>query len=133
MTDKPMSREEFNARIAEIEQGIALYKQIRALEIAGMQSSVVVEMARAVPDSLIRQIVSDNRRAAQLAPAAAPVPERGTGWVDQAPLRSPPGVELIDRMMAVDDRRWRAEREREFGVEPPPKPPAAPKPFQRRV
>jgi hypothetical protein len=127
-----MTDEELKARIAEIEQGIALYKQIRALEIAGMQSSVVVEMARAVPDGLMRDIVKDFwKGVSRPSPMIPQEPvQRGSGWVDPGPLRPPPGVELIDRMMAVEDRQWRAERARQFGVKPPA---AAAPTIKRRV
>jgi hypothetical protein len=126
-----MTDEELKARLDEIKQGMALYKQLRALELAGMQSSVVMEMARAVPDSLMRDIVKDFwKGVARPSSMAAQQPvQKGTGWVTPAPLRSPPGVELIDRMMATDDKRWRAERAKEFGVEPTPKPPT----IKRRV
>jgi hypothetical protein len=110
--------------IAQLQQQLERIKAIRRME---QHEPWKLAMIEAVPDNLMRQIVKDNRRAAQV--AATPQPERGSGWIEQAPLRSPPGVGLIDQMMAVEDKRWRAERAREFGVEPTPKPPT----IKRRV
>lgn len=110
-----MSEEE----LEEIRRGIALYKQLRALERAGMHGSVVAEMARVVPTSLVRDIVRDFRRGVSQPSSIEREPEvRGSGWVDPAPLGPPPGIKLIDRMMAAEDRQWRRQRAREFGVEP---------------
>jgi hypothetical protein len=118
-----MTNEERAARIEEIERGIALYKQLRAMELAGMQASVVAEMARAVPDSLMRDIVRDFGRGvtqpSSVIPQRGQEPVRGTGWVDATALRPPPGQELIGRMMDAEDRQWRAERARQLGVAPP--------------
>jgi hypothetical protein len=126
-----MTDEEFKAAIAELEQGIALYKQLRALELAGMQSSVVMEMARAVPDRLMRDIVRDSWKGVARSTSVIPQQpvQKGTGWVDAPKLKPPPGVELIDRMCAAEDRQWRAERARQFGAAPPPKRPT----IKRRV
>jgi hypothetical protein len=74
-------------------------------------------MMEAVPDRLMADIVNDQRRgvapASSLAStpgARAPEPRKGTGWVDSAPLKSPPGVDILDRMMDVEDAKDRSER-----------------------
>ena len=42
-------------------------------------------------------------------PTAQSQPQRGTGWRDEIPLSSPPGVELADRLMDHQDAKDRAE------------------------
>jgi hypothetical protein len=137
---QPMTDEEFNASIAELARSIELYKRLRAMERAvgrydptalmQMPANAVDAMVAAVPDSLMRDIVRDFWKGVSQPSSLIPQQPvaRGSGWVTPAPLRPPPGVELIDRMMATDDRRWRAERAKEFGVGA-----GSLKPFQRRV
>jgi hypothetical protein len=76
-----------------------------------MPPSAIAEIVRAVPDSLVRAVVADNLRAQQARSASPPPAEpaqKGTGWVDPAPLKPPPGVGLCDRMMDQQDARDRA-------------------------
>src|SRR6516162_9891938 len=64
-----------------------------------MPPSAAWEMAKVVPDDLIRQIVGDSmRKAPPTPPPAEPVQERGTGWQDDTPFpdRSRE-FELMDR------------------------------------
>jgi hypothetical protein len=77
----------------------------------------VVRANRAVPDRLIRDLVNDFRRgpAAPSSMATRPghskpdEPDRPrTGWVDPAPLQSPPGIEHVDALCDAQDRRDRA-------------------------
>jgi len=75
----------------------------------------VVEASRAVPDSLVRDLVNDFRRGPSLPSSMAqkgPAPEvkRGTGWQADVPLRQPPGVDLIDRMVKGQDQLDQLER-----------------------
>jgi hypothetical protein len=58
---------------------------------------------------------------ANVRPAGAPVvitvnePEvKPSGWSEPLPLRSPPGTELVDRIVDAQDRKDRAEREAPF-------------------
>jgi hypothetical protein len=111
-------------RLEEIERTLRLLHQVRALEKAGMQGSVVEEMAAAVPDALVRQLVKDFGRgvsapSSMIPPkrdAVAPVQSATPGWVDAVPLRPPPGDKIIGQLLDAEDRRWRAERARELGV-----------------
>jgi hypothetical protein len=100
--------------IAQLQQQFERLKAIRRME---RHEPWKLAMIEAVPSEVVRDILRDNWRASQVA-AAAPQPQRGSGWVEPAPLKPPPGVELIDRMCAAEDRQWRAERARQFGVEP---------------
>jgi hypothetical protein len=90
-----------------------------------MPASAIQAMVEAVPDALVRNIARDFHRGvtapSSMIPGRGQEPVvRGSGWVDPAPLASPPGIKLIDQMAAVEDRQWRAERARQFGVEPKP-------------
>jgi hypothetical protein len=73
-----------------------------------------LRMRMAVPDSLMRDIVRDNRRANASQPTT-PTPLRGNGWVDAPKLSQPPGVALLDRIMDAQDAIDRAERVKQFG------------------
>lgn len=66
--------------------------------------SVIAEMARAVPNSVISGIVGDARRAAEATQSRpGPEPVRGSGWADEVKIKPPPGIELMDRGMDVQD------------------------------
>jgi hypothetical protein len=64
----------------------------------GMHPNVVAEMCRAVPDSVLADIVGDARRASQAVPRTPAVDvERGTGWTDEPKNRDRSReFELID-------------------------------------
>jgi hypothetical protein len=84
-----------------------------------MPRSTMLEMANAVPDHLVRGIVSDHYGAPQgpsaqgITPSSQPVsnvrPGGGTGWQAPIPLGPPPGLAQADRLMDEQDRRDRAE------------------------
>src|SRR6516165_9159949 len=62
-----------------------------------MPPSAAWEMAKVVPDDVVRQIVGDSMRKAPPAPAPQEEVQRGTGWVDEVkfPDRSRE-FELVD-------------------------------------
>jgi hypothetical protein len=72
-------------------------------------------MLEATPDRLMADIVNDQRRGVTppssmaAAPNARAEPRKGTGWVDSAPLKPPPGVDILDRMMDAQDAKDRSE------------------------
>jgi hypothetical protein len=86
------------------------------------------EMAKAVPDKVVREIVSDNRHSvggpSSIAasnkttfPNEGERPEEGepgTGWIKETPLRPPEGVEWCDRLVDVQDAIDRREREKKL-------------------
>jgi hypothetical protein len=86
-----------------------------AAKMHGFSSVTQYLMWKAAPDSLMRDIVADNRRgisnsASMLPPQPTKPVARGTGWVDPAPIRQPSGAEpggLIDRMVENQDRQER--------------------------
>jgi hypothetical protein len=64
-----------------------------------MPFSAALEMAKAVPDDLIRQIVADNIRKSSPIPPDPPV-QRGTGWTDEPKNRDRSReFELMDRIV----------------------------------
>jgi hypothetical protein len=83
-------------------------------------SVTTLKMLEAVPDEVIRAIVSDGRKGIsrstsmiapehQRAERSEPV-RRGTGLSEPKPLQPPPGIALIDAMCEVADAKERAER-----------------------
>jgi hypothetical protein len=75
-----------------------------------MDRATMAAFAAAVPDHLVRSVVSDNMRSAPVAkPAEGPVVPSERGWRDQVPLEHPPGVKIIDQMMDAEDVVWRRE------------------------
>jgi hypothetical protein len=76
-------------------------------------------MMKAVPDSLMRDICNDFRRGMPQSASMLPDNQRskpvqkGSGWVDPAPIRQPPGAEpggLIDQMCEAEAQREKAEK-----------------------
>jgi hypothetical protein len=86
-------------------------------QLAVRRNPTLSAMCEATPDSLMRDIVADSRRgvAQPSSMAATPgdrasEPRKGTGWRDLDPLKAPPGVDIMDRMMDAADARDRVER-----------------------
>jgi hypothetical protein len=79
-----------------------------------------VEMSKAVPDDLVRSLVNDFKHGPSLPSSMAQKPgptaevKRGTGWQEDTPLRQPPGVDLIDRMVATQDKINAAQKVQEL-------------------
>jgi hypothetical protein len=73
-------------------------------------------MVGAVDTKTLQAIVADNRGSGVSEPASlATTPgqvrqemPKGTGWIDPIPLRSPPGVDILDRLMDVQDAKDKA-------------------------
>jgi hypothetical protein len=84
----------------------------------GLPRSVVEEMARAVPDGLVREVVAEQRRSVSLPSVGPEQGRRGTGWVEPKPLASPPGIAHCDRMVDVQDAVDRAALAKRLGVKP---------------
>jgi hypothetical protein len=78
-----------------------LIKRERASR-CGLPVSVMDELVKAVPTSLVRDLVADARRSNEpgMLPKEGSRPvKRGSGWVDAQPLsNSVPGIEHIDRI-----------------------------------
>jgi hypothetical protein len=92
-----------------------------------MPRSTMMEMARAVPDHVLRDIAMRDNRAPTGRPGMIPDNQQptsprpsvgdGTGWQAPTPISSPPGVALCDKLMDHADAVDRAaliEREARF-------------------
>jgi hypothetical protein len=113
--------EELRRRIEELEgtaerKPRAAFQPINAIDRVGLPPSVMREFAAATPDRLVRQIVNDHLGAPEGPTsiirsdrAGEPDVERGSGWTKPAPLTPPPGCEILDKVMDVQDQLDRAE------------------------
>jgi hypothetical protein len=89
-----------------------------AAKMHGFSSVTQYLMWKAAPDSLMRDLMADGRRgisnsASMLPPQPTKPVTRGTGWVEPAPVRQPPGAEpggLIDQMCEAEAQREKAEK-----------------------
>jgi hypothetical protein len=80
---------------------------------------------KACPNDVMRDIINDNRgpdihSRASAGPAQktnqTDTPTDRSGWVDPVPLRSPPGVDLIDQMVSAQDQRDLLQRAKEMAA-----------------
>ena len=76
-----------------------------------------LKMIEAVPDKVIRDIVSDGRRGISQSQSmiaarseAQPTRRSDKGWVEPRPLQPPPGISLVDKLCDAQDARERAGR-----------------------
>ena len=72
-----------------------------------------VEMSRAVPTNLIQDVVRDFRNGpaqptSLVEKPSSPEPAQRSGWIDNIPLRPPPGVGLCDMLVDAQDAKDRA-------------------------
>jgi hypothetical protein len=128
MTDKD--------RIAALEREVAALKAqhappapavtddwspINPIDRLAMPVSTMREMARAVPDSEVRQIAMRDNRAPTGPSSAGAIPSSqlvsnvrganvGGGWAREIPLSNPPGTRLIDTIAIADEVRQRSEK-----------------------
>jgi hypothetical protein len=130
MTDK-------DTRIAELERKVAELQRANAptppppewtpppnpLDRLSMPRSVMQEMARAIPDQMVREIAMKDHRVLTGPSGQGVVPSsqglsnvrgtgRGLGWSEPTPLGPPPGIDLVDAQLIADDVRQRAEKKR---------------------
>ena len=85
-----------------------------------MDRATMRAMIDAVPESVMRDLRADARKPNPVTEASSSTvrstpsalsqqQQRGTGWRDEIPLSSPPGVALADRLMDHQDELDRAE------------------------
>jgi hypothetical protein len=92
----------------QLEGLLKLVRDLKAADAAAiMPQSAIEDMAEAVPDKLICEVVNDLRggraEPGWLKPGkAAPIP-KGSGWVKPLEHGSPSGQRWIDQMVDVQD------------------------------
>jgi hypothetical protein len=96
---------------------LTIIRQAKAMFAgAGMPQSAIDEMAKAVPDKLVREIVNEQRHGRAepgfLKPSEAAPVVRGTGWQNPVPLGVPPGIKYVDQLIDVQDAVDKRELEK---------------------
>jgi hypothetical protein len=85
-----------------------------------MPREAMQAMIDAIPSSVMRGIVADSRKPNPVTGGPNPQPtnpqpqQRGSGWRDEVPISSPPGIELCDRLVDVQDKIDQAELARKI-------------------
>jgi hypothetical protein len=109
----------------------ALLDDLRRLVAALRQPEYIRDLAKAVPDQAVKDLVNDFRSyKVEPGPALPPVRVHGagnvvdgdskptvgngSGWANSPELRQPDGLRHIDAMLDEEDRQWRAQRIREL-------------------
>jgi hypothetical protein len=129
MTDEKDDLDALKARVAELERAAKPpappdpgdYTPINPLDRLSMPVSTMREMAKAVPDAMMREIALKDHRVLTGPSGQGIVPSsqtlsnvrgtgRGTGWSEPRPLQNPSGVNYIDRLMDAQDAKDRHER-----------------------
>jgi hypothetical protein len=120
-----MSKEdiaELKSRIAALEAKLEPTASVSAapprpsfqrLDRLSMPPSAMADLVAAVPS--MSDIVADSRRGVSQNTSISPEKPRGTGWIDPLPLKSPPGIDVIDKLVDAQDRRDLRQRLREEG------------------
>ncbi len=121
------------ARVAELEAIVkapetkpfvrAPHRPLNPLNVGALPANALNEMVRAVPSSVVADLVNDFRRgpsrpSSLTAQQNRAVPEqnpRGSGWVAEIPIGPPAGVELCDRLIDTQDILDRVELEQQLG------------------
>jgi hypothetical protein len=85
-----------------------------AMSRVSMPVSVMREMANAIGDGTIKEIVKSGALGVLQTVGGGPTPTRvsaqnTSGWRDPGPLGPPPGIAIADRLMDVQDARDRAQ------------------------
>jgi hypothetical protein len=130
MTDaKKDELSELKARVAELERAAAPPKPYiddwvpppHPIDRVSMSPATMREFAEAVPTSLIRDVVRDNRAPQGPSSAGASgqltktssnpgIPGSNTsGWLRETPLGPPPGISYVDMLCEVDAERQRGQ------------------------
>jgi hypothetical protein len=88
---------------------------------ATMDRETLQAFEKAVPTSLARAVINDHLgkpTALPTIPSETPG-KPGINYADEVPIAPPPGIAILDEMLAQEDRLWRRELANKLGVEPP--------------
>src|SRR5262245_39705482 len=100
--------EELKKRVAELEKAAnpeprkpSTWQPIDYTAGMSMPRSAIMEMAKAIPESVMSALRADARKPNPVTGGAAPQPQaqpvkRGSGWAKPNPIESPPGIAHCD-------------------------------------
>jgi hypothetical protein len=97
-----------------------LEREAKRLGISVVQLRMRLAVTNSDGSDVVRQIVGDNlgrsvhQRSSILPEAPRPAVQARPSAVQ--PLGPPPGIKIIDAMLDAEDRQWREERARQFGI-----------------
>jgi hypothetical protein len=88
-----------------------------------LDADTIREFERNVPTSVCRSIASDHIGKPTSFPMVPSETRGRTGanFADEVPITPPPGIKIMDAMMAQDDRLWRRDLAQRLGVRDEPK------------
>jgi hypothetical protein len=131
MTKKDDELAKLKARVEELERAAKPpepfkpqpHQQYDPTAGMSMPLSTMLEMARAVPDHVLRDIAMRDNRAPTGRPGMIPTsqqpsggggpsPSSTPGWVEPTPLGPPPGINWVDAQLIADDVKQRSKDKR---------------------
>jgi hypothetical protein len=93
---------------------------------ASMDRETKRELAKAIPDDLARDLRADLARGNPITQSPAQLTpdrdggrvqiQRGSGWAEPNPLSAPPGVQIMDRLMDMQDAIDKRDLARRLGT-----------------
>ena len=111
--------EKLEPKEAKVEFKLPPHQQIDWTQGMSMDRSTMAALAAAVPDNLVRSIVSDNVRAGPVEkPAEVRTIPSEKGWRDQVPLGPPEGQRWVDAQLDVAAALDKRELEKKLGHKP---------------
>jgi hypothetical protein len=82
-----------------------------------MPALAIREMVNAIPESVMREVRADAKKPNPVTGYTTPQPTnqvRGSGWRDEVPISTPPGIAHIDRLVDAQDEQDRTELARKI-------------------
>jgi hypothetical protein len=105
----PPPREPYQAPI-DYTQGMSMPKSALEAMVDASRSYIADIRADARKPNPVTQ-ASSSPLTTSTSSAQSQPQKRGTGWIEERPLESPPGLKIIDAMMDAQDARDKAEKE----------------------
>jgi hypothetical protein len=103
------SVEEMQRKALGVTPAPSKQQPVNYLDYVSMSPEALRDLARAVPDRMVSDILRDNRASpVEAAEPSKPV-KMGSGWQEPTPLSAPPGIELADRLVDAQDARDKVE------------------------
>ncbi len=80
-----------------------------------MDRETIREFERGVPTSVARDIARDHIGKSTSLPMSGVASSGLPNFVEPKPLETPPGIAIVDQLMAQEDRLWRRELAQRLG------------------